>query len=267
MAHSHYVTDSDRHFTIDPVTREIINESGKFTLIQHDHNSERFTFDIPKLVDGHDMSQCNVVQVHYINIEGETQTEYADVYECDDLQVCPDDPEKVCCSWLISRNATQFVGNLSFVVHFKCVTDGEIDYAWSTAIYSKVAVCDGIQNSEAAVSQYTDVIEQWRQALILANVVTEYTPAEARAALEVTTTVRETATLSKNGWSGNQQTVSASIATADNTVFVSPAPDETSFRTYNENGVRCVSQGAGTLTFQCENEPDADIAINIVILA
>lgn len=48
MGHTHNVYDTDTHFSINPVTRMIKNESSKkVTLIQHDHNSERFTFELP----------------------------------------------------------------------------------------------------------------------------------------------------------------------------------------------------------------------------
>ena len=73
--HEHPVIDADKHYIIDPITRAVTNAtSKKNTLIQNDHNSERFTFEIPKLVDGHDMTLCNSVQIHYINIESGTSS-------------------------------------------------------------------------------------------------------------------------------------------------------------------------------------------------
>ena len=69
MAHIHSIYDCDTHFVIDPVTREIKNESEKTVIVQNDHNSERFSFELPKTIEGHDMSLCNVVQVHYLNTD------------------------------------------------------------------------------------------------------------------------------------------------------------------------------------------------------
>ena len=44
MAHKHSVYDTDTHFSINQITQAIKNESSsKTTLIQYDHNSERFT--------------------------------------------------------------------------------------------------------------------------------------------------------------------------------------------------------------------------------
>lgn len=174
MAHKHSVYDTDTHFIIDGVTRAVKNASQtKTMLVQHDHNSERFTFEIPRMVDGHDMSICNSVQVHYINIDSTDKTKKTSgVYEITDIQISPDSDDVVICSWLISGNATKYVGNLSFVVRFACVSDdGTLDYAWNTATHSAVSVSTGIYNGEAVVEEYVDVLEQWRQELFSADVV------------------------------------------------------------------------------------------------
>ena len=168
MAHVHSVYDNDTHFKIDAVTRTVRNVSEtKAMVVQHDHNSERFTFEIPRTVDGHDMSTCNIVQVHYINTESKDKTNtVCGVYEVDDLQICPEDDDVVICSWLISGNATRLVGNLSFIVRFVCSSEaGVIDYAWNTAVHSNVFVTAGINNGEQIVDEYADVLEAWREEL------------------------------------------------------------------------------------------------------
>ena len=168
MAHKHSVYDTDAHFKIDAITRAIKNESsGKTVLIQGDHNSERFTFEIPKLVDGHDMSLCNVAQIHYINIDSTDKSKTsADVYEVDDLQISPDSEDVVILSWQISGNATKYAGSLNFLVKFKCVgDDGTVDYVWNTGIFTGISVSAGIDNGEAVVEEYSDVLEQWRVTL------------------------------------------------------------------------------------------------------
>ena len=218
MAHEHTVIDSDKHFSINPITREITNDSGKVVLIQHDHDSERFTFKIPKTVDGHDMSLCNVVQIHYLNIEASSGTTYADLYEVGDLKAAADN---VTCSWLISRNATQYVGSLNFVVYFSCVDDeGNVTYAWSTAPHKGVTVSSGIHNSEVVVAEYSDVMEQWRKELVLANIMESYTPETACEELGAATKeycdskhVNYTATISIN-WMGSEAPYTQSVSVA-----------------------------------------------------
>ena len=120
MGHVHTVSDTDTIFSINPITRAIKNESNrKTTLIQGDHNSERYTFEIPRYIEEHDMSLCNKVEVHYLNI-GENGTKKKGIYTVDDLKLS-EDKEKVICSWLISENATEYKGALNFLVRYMCV--------------------------------------------------------------------------------------------------------------------------------------------------
>lgn len=168
MAHIHSVKDTDTRFLIEPITRAIKNNaSKKTTLMQNDHNSERFTFEIPRYIEDHDMSQCNEVEVHYLNISAANKgNQRKGRYVVTDLQINPDDPEKVICSWLISQNATQLVGALSFRLRFKCIEDGVITYAWHTAIHTGVSVSDGINADETFEIDYVDIIEQWKHSVM-----------------------------------------------------------------------------------------------------
>ena len=168
MALIHQVYDTDAHFKVDPVTRAIKNESsGKNVLIQYDHHSERFTFETPRVIDGHDMMKCNQVEIHYINIDSADKNKTSEgVYSVDDLQISPEDENVVICSWLISENATQFAGSLNFLLKFKCVDDkGVVVYRWHTAIFTGIFVSAGIDNGEAIVEEYPDILAQWAARL------------------------------------------------------------------------------------------------------
>lgn len=167
QVHTHTLSDPDFYFTIDPTTREIDNASReKIVLMQYDHNSELFTFEIPRYIEGHDMTLCNRVRVHYNNIDGETEEEHPDVIELTDLEVSKYDPTKVVCTWLISRNATQVVGTLNFLIQYMCVTDdGTIVYEWHSDIFSNVYINKGRNYAEQVVNEYSDVLEQWYQRL------------------------------------------------------------------------------------------------------
>ena len=159
MPLKHAVYDSDTHFSINPVTRSLKNEgSSKNILIQFDHRSERMTFEIPRYIEGHDMDQCNVVQVHFTNVDSNTREQNADVYTVDDLQISPESDETVIFSWLVSQNATQFVGPLNFLVRFACVEDGKVLYVWNTAIYSNFSVIPGMNNGNTIVEIHPDAL-------------------------------------------------------------------------------------------------------------
>lgn len=183
MAHKHSVYDSDAHFIIDPITRVAKKDPNhKAMVIQHDHNSERFTFEVPRYIEGHDMSTCNKVEVHYLNYEPKTKQEIKGVYTADDLQISPDDDSVVICSWLISSNATQLVGTLSFVVRFCCVDGTTSTYAWNTAL-ATVNVSTGIDGSDAAIADYSDVLEKWKAELFDAGYINAATMQNEMAVL------------------------------------------------------------------------------------
>lgn len=175
MVHPHSIYDTDLHFVIDPITRQISSESGKVVLMQNDHNSERFTFELPRFIEGHDMSLSNEVQIHYINVDGSNKaTKNTDIYTADDLQISPDGEETVIFSWLLSRNATTFAGSLSFVVRFVCYADTDIEYQWFTDVFDKIKINKGIYNTDVIADEYDiDIVENWKRDILASFVNSE----------------------------------------------------------------------------------------------
>lgn len=166
MEHQHPVKDTDLHFVIDPVTRVIKNNSGKIVIMQHDHQSEILTFELPRYIDTHDMSLSNTVRVHYINIGTSSKYEpVSGVYEITDLQIDPENEDIVTCSWLLTNNTTQLDGTLNFIIRFSCLTGDTIDYSWSTAIYSGIIVAKTIDSSDYVMTAIPDILEQWKASL------------------------------------------------------------------------------------------------------
>lgn len=76
--------------------------------------------------------------------------------------------------------------------------------------------------------------------------------------------VGKSATLTVAGWSSNIQTVSVAGMTASVNIIVTAAPD--SYIAYADAGVHCTAQGAGTLTFTCEETPTEALTANVLIL-
>ena len=160
------IKDTDTHFIIDGSSRLVKNESEtKSMLVQYDHNSERFTFRVPRFCDNHDLSLCNYTRVHYINLDKSKKLENHGIDDVVDLDVCPEDDQFVQCSWLITRNATQLAGYLHFVIQF-AVKDGDtIKYSWNTAKYTGITIQDGINFDEHTVSENNDLLTQWENRL------------------------------------------------------------------------------------------------------
>lgn len=170
--HKHPVYDTDLHLIIDPVTRSVNNNSGKTVLMQNDHNSERFTFELPRYIEEHDMTLCNIVEVHYINISGTNKSEQSSgIYSVDDLSISRDDENVVTGTWLVSRNGTVYPGSLNAIFRFACVDEDthEITYQWFSDIYTGLKISKGIYNADALTEDNdTDILAAWKQEVISA---------------------------------------------------------------------------------------------------
>lgn len=165
MGHIHSSYESTNHFRINPFTRSIINESEVDIIItQHDHNSERFIFELPKIIEEHDMMLCSSVRIHFINA-GANDT-IKSIYEVEDLKVSETNADVVTFSWPISSSITSLDGVLSFAIQFVCLTGNTIDYSWSTLPYKSIKIHDTYNNAENIIEEdYTDILEQWKEEL------------------------------------------------------------------------------------------------------
>lgn len=186
--HEHPVTDTDKAYTVDPFTRKIIAESGqKNILIQGDHNSERYTFTVPRFIEGHDMALCNVIQIPFINIEDAPRNPKFNtgVYTVTDLKVNKD---TISFTWLISKNATMLVGTLSFMLLFSCIEGMVVTYRWGTDSYDDILVLTSKDGHLQFETEYIDIIEQWKQTV--KNELYAYIDSElARIGSEVQTNI------------------------------------------------------------------------------
>lgn len=162
MSHNNKIIDKDPCFEVDAITRAIRNVSStKTTLMQYDHNSERFSFTLPRYIEGHDMLECNRAEVHYINAGT------PGLYEIKDLAADEADESKVNCSWLISQNATRKNGALQFLLRFACILeDGTVEYVWNSGIHNGIIVSAGMNNTEAIIELYADILEQLKTEMV-----------------------------------------------------------------------------------------------------
>lgn len=188
IPHKHAVSDPDKHFVIDPDSRLIEHATSKpIKLMQNDHRSEIFTFELPRYVEGHDMLQCNRVRLYFINIGTHNRQQYEDAAELT-FSVSPDDSGTIVAPWEIRRQATQYAGSLAFLIHFMCVEgDGSIDYEWHTDTFSDVEIKATRNPGEPIVFEYANILEDWYQRLFTAgNSVTAEAVAQIAAKAQET---------------------------------------------------------------------------------
>ena len=260
MAHEHAVVDMDRHFVIDPGTMIISCEGEVKALRQGDHASERYTFEMPRFIEGHDMSLCNAVQVHYNNIKYDsatrTTTENKSFDSVEDFGIV-DDEENVSFSWLIQGDATKIDGTMNFCIRFACVDDdGNISYQKFTEVFEGVPVGETIHNTEVVANENADVLVKWREEMLsdiekagLVKTVNGKSP-DKNGNIEVGSVARiANIVLNANGWTGSNnlysQVVSVDGVTKNSQVDLTPSVEQLvvfyekdlTLVTENENGV------------------------------
>lgn len=78
-----------------------------------------------------------------------------------------------------------------------------------------------------------------------------------------------TVILPADGWADNLQTVAVVGVTADESktdVVASPQTADENYTAYTENVVRVYEQQDGAIVFKCENAPEIDLTVNVMVL-
>lgn len=177
MEHKHEVTDQDRCFYIDPAKDMAVTCEGTVKgLKRGDHGAEVYRFRMPQVIEGHDMSLCNKVEIHYNNIHKDPSTREITVNksfaEAEGFGADQEDGDTVTWTWKPTGDATQLDGKLAFCVRFACLEGETITYQKFSGIFDAIPVGDTIHNTEEMAKEYADVLESWRQE-IMAQMVTE----------------------------------------------------------------------------------------------
>ena len=166
MSHNHNIIDADRHFVIDNITKTITNTSDKLVISQYDHDSERYTFEIPRYIEDHDMILCDRIEVHFTNTTRNGRQQNSDVYIVKSTDI-DSDRDTVFFSWLVSRQATQIVGSLEFSITFLCFDDeGNEIYNWGTDIFDEIEVIERLNNKASVIESNPDLFEAMKQEIL-----------------------------------------------------------------------------------------------------
>lgn len=124
--------------------------------VENDDDVLRLDFKMPRYVSDTDLSEFGI-RINYMNARRET-----DVYTVSDKAV---GSQYITFSWLVGPTATRYKGDTKFIVCVKIVdAEGVVEKEFNTTI-ATLPVLEGLEVDEAVVSDYTDVIEQWRREL------------------------------------------------------------------------------------------------------
>ena len=129
--------DSGEYFVIAPESRKVvIPHKRKAIGTVGDHNSEQITFECPQYIDGHDISQCSLKYITWVNVHGEVGN--------DELHISKVENGMCYLTWTIRNLLTVAKGVVRFSVHFEDKADETTLYRWSTATCRDCEILDSI---------------------------------------------------------------------------------------------------------------------------
>lgn len=152
------------YLTIDPESRKITIPSRIKNLgVESDANVKRLYFKIQKQYGEMDFTKADI-RINYVNANGE-----GDYYPVADKQV---EGGTVTFSWLVGRNATEYKGDVCFIVCAKISDiEGIVKKEFNTTLAS-LPVLEGKETTQQIVQQYPDIIEQILKKLEGATTIT-----------------------------------------------------------------------------------------------
>ena len=124
--------------------------------VQYDHDVETVTFDCPRYWDDLDMSKLNI----YINYMRKDR--YIGCYKATDITVDDADSNVMHFNWKISRNVSEVVGELKFLVCIKkSDAEGYEVNHWNSELNTEMHISQGLEAEESIFDAYPDIISQW----------------------------------------------------------------------------------------------------------
>lgn len=124
--------------------------------VQYDHDVETVTFDCPRYWDDLDMSKLNI----YINYMRKDR--YVGCYKATDIAVDGVNSNIMHFNWKISRNVSEVVGELKFLICIKkSDAEGYEVNHWNSELNTEMYISQGLEAEESIFDAYPDIISQW----------------------------------------------------------------------------------------------------------
>ena len=120
--------------------------------VQYDHDVEVKTFRCPRFWDETDLSS-HKIYINYMRPDESLAT-----YWCQNVRV---ESDVIYFDWIISGHATEFEGNVSFLICAKVTgTDGLEVTHWNSELCSDFYVSKGMKCPETIIRRHPDIITQ-----------------------------------------------------------------------------------------------------------
>jgi hypothetical protein len=158
---------------INPVTRTIAPKyrtQKAVYIAKNDHNSVLLLSEIPKIVDGHDITvDGNIINIHYANISKDETSVSRGMSEAEDVTV-DDEEGTVTFGWRVPNTATRYAGVVSIGITIERYEDVDGTpqevYSWSTAPYGGTIVQDSMDNSDEVCEGDFDYLAKTCNAIV-----------------------------------------------------------------------------------------------------
>lgn len=146
------IDSNSRRIYIPPQFRWIVG-------VQGDHYSEILTFRIDRYFDGVDLSTKTCI-VQFLNAGGKAGT-----YQIQRMDT-ETEPGKIIFQWAVDNVATQFSGDLRFIVRFYSTNGkGLYDFTFNT-VPKIVNVHEGLDVTDEAEKLYPTILMEWMEIVV-----------------------------------------------------------------------------------------------------
>ena len=152
----------EAHIVIDNKRIITVPDKLKRLAVQYDHNIETVTFDCPRYWDGIDMSEMSIY-INYLRYDT-----YAGSYKAQNVTVDSINNTKMHFDWTISRNVTQVIGKLTFLVCIRKTDESgnEVNH-WNSELCKDCYISAGLEvDGEELKELYPDIIDQWHNEVL-----------------------------------------------------------------------------------------------------
>lgn len=131
--------DTEPHIIVNDDRTITVPEELKNIGVQHDHNIETVSFDLPRYWDGNDLSEM----VIYIIYQLADRT--INRYVASNVKINSENPSLINFDWTISRNVTEYAGTIQIMIcAVSTDADGNENCHWNSKINNDLFISEGM---------------------------------------------------------------------------------------------------------------------------